>query len=122
MTTITPEEAVSLNNRYVHGLALKLAPAPGLAEDIAQQVFLEFWKKKDTWDLTKDVRPLLAGMTRNVARRCWREKVRGMSPELREFAEHVRLLSEEDDEDPEWYDEQEKSVIQGQFKQLQNSL
>jgi len=65
---------IEANTGFVHALALRLAPAPGLAEDIAQQVFLEFIAKAPQWDLTQDIKPLLAAMTPNVARHAWREK------------------------------------------------
>jgi DNA-directed RNA polymerase specialized sigma24 family protein len=38
----TVESIVATHAGFVHALALRFAPAPGLAEDIAQQVFLEF--------------------------------------------------------------------------------
>jgi RNA polymerase sigma factor (sigma-70 family) len=78
---------------FVRALALRLAPWPGLAEDIRQQVFLEFIEKAERWDLTRDVRPLLAGMTRNVALRAWREHTRTLPDQLRDLAEHIRDLA-----------------------------
>ena len=54
-------QLIEANTGFVHALALRLAPAPGLAEDIAQQVFLEFIAKAAQWDLTQDIKPLLAG-------------------------------------------------------------
>ena len=33
-------ELAKANKRFVHALSLRFAPAPGLAVDIAQQVFL----------------------------------------------------------------------------------
>jgi hypothetical protein len=50
------EQIVAAQGRFVRALALRLAPAPGLAEDIAQQVFLEFIAKANAWDLTSDTR------------------------------------------------------------------
>jgi len=70
-----------------------LAPAPGLAEDIAQQVLMEFVAKDERWDLDRDVKPLLATMTRHVALRCWRENTREMSAEIRGLAEHIRSVT-----------------------------
>ena len=78
---------------FVHSLAVRFAPWPGLADDITQQVFLEFINKADQWDLQRDVRPLLAAMTRNVALRAWREHTRTLPDQLRELAEHVRCLA-----------------------------
>ncbi len=59
----TLNQIIQDHGGFVRALALRLAPAPGLAEDIAQQVFLEFIAKSAQWDLSSDVRPLFAGMT-----------------------------------------------------------
>jgi RNA polymerase sigma-70 factor, ECF subfamily len=90
-------EVAGRHHGFVKTLALKLAPVPGVADDIAQQVFLEFIAKREKWDLEADVRPLLATMTRFVARRFWRERCRAMSPEMRALAEHIRELAETED-------------------------
>jgi RNA polymerase sigma-70 factor (ECF subfamily) len=102
-------ELVTAHGGFVRALALRLAPAPGLAEDIAQQVFLEFMTKAAEWDLTRDVQPLLAGMTRNVARRCWRERMRTLPEVQRELADHIRQLAES--RDTVWFGEEEKSIL-----------
>src|SRR5207244_5750506 len=93
---------------FVRALALRLAPAPGLAEDIAQQVFLEFIGKAAQWDLTSDVRPLLAAMTRNVGRRAWRDKTHELPETVRELADHIRELAES--REVTWFDDEEKSA------------
>lgn len=80
---------------FVKGLALKHAPWPGLAEDILQQVLVEFLAKAEQWDLGSDVRPLLATMTRNVALRHWRERTRELPEVMQRLADHVRQLAEE---------------------------
>lgn len=80
---------------FVMGLALKHAPWPGLAEDVLQQVFLEFIAKADRWDLDTDPKPLLATMTRHVAQRYWRERTREMPEMMRKLADHLRMLAEE---------------------------
>jgi RNA polymerase sigma-70 factor (ECF subfamily) len=90
---------------FVKGLALKHAPLPGLAEDILQQVLVEFLTKAEQWDLGSDVRPLLATMTRNVALRHWRERTRELPEVMRKLAEHVRQLAEERDAEPRYDDE-----------------
>ena len=87
-------EIVESHGSFVRTMAVRFAPAPGLADDIAQQVFLEFISKSDTWDLTRDVRPLFVGITRNVALRAWREYTRSLSPQSRDLAEHIRELAE----------------------------
>ena len=90
---------------FVKGMALKFAPWPGLVEDITQQVFLEFMAKEQQWDLEKDVRPLLATMTRHVALRQWRERTRTQPEVVQKLAEHVRQLAAERDRAPCFEDE-----------------
>lgn len=80
---------------FVKAMALKYAPWPGLTEDISQQVFLEFIAKEERWDLEKDLRPLLATMTRFVAMRLWRERTREKPDVIQKLAEHIRQLAEE---------------------------
>src|SRR5262245_44600786 len=109
-------ELLECHEHFVHSLALRLAPAPGLAEDIAQQVFLEFVAKAGQWDLDRDVKPLLAAMTRNVALRCWRDKTRAMSAEMRGLAEHIRALAE--GSDVEWYRPEEQAALRRCLEQL----
>ncbi len=94
-----------LHHDFVKSVALKHAPWPGLMDDITQQVFLEFINKQAEWDLTRDVRPLLATMTRFVALRQWREKTRQQSNVVQKLADHIRLLAEEEDVSPHYEDE-----------------
>jgi RNA polymerase sigma-70 factor (ECF subfamily) len=118
--TSAPENLVAelakANERFVHALALRFAPAPGLAEDIAQQVFLEFISKATEWDLTKDIKPLLAVMTRHVANRCWRERMRSLPEVQQAVAEHIRQLAE--GRDVSWFGEEEKSVLRRCLQRL----
>lgn len=104
------------HGQFVRALALRLAPFPGLAEDIAQQVFLEFISKADEWDLDEEVRPLLSTMTRHVALRCWRERTRAMSAEMRGLAEHIRQLAE--GSNVEWYRPEEQAALQQCLERL----
>jgi len=102
-------ELLAAHDAFVRALALRLAPAPGLAEDIAQQVFLEFLAKEAQWDLSQDIKPLLAVMTRNVARRCWRERMHALPEVQRELAEHICQLA--DSKDVAWFGEEEKTIL-----------
>jgi RNA polymerase sigma-70 factor, ECF subfamily len=90
---------------FVKGVALKYAPWPGLMDDIAQQVFLEFMSKETKWDLSTDARPLLATMTRHVAMRLWRERTRQQPEVVQKLAEHIRMLAEERDAPPRYEEE-----------------
>ena len=112
----TLNQLIEANAGFVHALALRLAPAPGMSDDIAQQVFLEFIAKAAQWDLTRDIKPLLAGMTRNVARRCWREKSHNMPEVVRELADHIRDLAE--NREVSWFDEEEKKALRRCLEKL----
>src|SRR5256885_15352355 len=105
------DQLIEANTGFVHALALRLAPVPGLAEDIAQQVFLEFIAKAAQWDLTQDIKPLLAGMTRNVARRCWRDKTREMPEQMRQLAEHIRELAAAATEESNRHGQEAKNAV-----------
>jgi RNA polymerase sigma-70 factor, ECF subfamily len=88
------ERLIRENMGFVHALATRYAPVPDLAQDVTQQVFLEFLKKQRDWDLSKDIRPLLSEMTRIVARRSWHQSCQHMTSQMRHLAEHVRQLAE----------------------------
>ena len=101
---------------FVKGVALKYAPWPGLMEDIAQQVFLEFMAKEEQWDLEKDLRPLLATMTRHVAMRLWRDRTKSRPEVVQKLADHIRLLAEESELPPRY--EEEVSLLRGCLQKL----
>ncbi len=109
-------QAFLAHHDFVKGVALKYAPWPGLVEDIAQQVFLEFLAKESQWDLSADVRPLLATMTRHVALRLWRERTRQQPEVVQKLAEHIRQLAEERDRPPRY--EEEIAVLKGCLAKL----
>jgi RNA polymerase sigma factor (sigma-70 family) len=88
------ERLIRQHMGFVHALAIRYAPAPDVAQDVTQQVFLEFLRKQEQWDLTKDIRPLLSEMTRIVARRSWQESCQQMTSQMRHLAEHIRQLAE----------------------------
>lgn len=94
---------------FVKGLAIYYAPWPGIADDIVQQVFLEFVTHQERWDLEKEIRPLLGVMTRNIARRFWREKIRNMPESLKQVAEHLEAASR-DTEPDECYDAKRRAL------------
>lgn len=98
-------QAFLSHHGFVKGMALRHAPLPGIADDILQQVFVEFLAKADQWDLESDLKPLLASMTRTVALRHWRNKTRDLPEVVRKLAEHVRMLAEERAAPPAYADE-----------------
>lgn len=110
------QAAIEANEPFVKALALKLAPLPGFAGDIAQQVFLEFIQKRDKWDLSQDLKPLLATMTRNVAQRYWRERCKAMAPEMVALVEEIKSLTEQ--EEVPWYSDEEKGALRNCLEKL----
>lgn len=90
---------------FVKGVALKYAPWPGLMDDIAQQVFLEFLANESKWDLTIDARPLLATMTRHIAMRQWRERTRQQPEVVQKLADHIHSLAQEREAHPRYEEE-----------------
>ncbi len=110
------DEFATAHRGFVCALALKLAPVRGAAEDIAQEVFLEFVAKAQKWDLSEDARPLLAAMTRNVAKRYWRTRARELSPATRELAK--RLRSGAAQIEIEWYGAEEKQALRSCLEEL----
>ncbi|MGL4400961.1 MAG: RNA polymerase sigma factor [Luteolibacter sp.] len=101
---------------FVKGVALKYAPWPGLMEDIAQQVFLEFMAKESKWDFSTDARPLLATMTRHIALRLWRERTRQQPETVQKLADHIRLLAEERESPPRY--EEEMGILRSCLQKL----
>ncbi|HBT75503.1 MAG TPA: hypothetical protein DEB39_00945 [Planctomycetaceae bacterium] len=82
---------------FVIRLANHYAPFPGMDEDILQQVFLEFIRKKDSFDVASsdaNVQGLLHSMIRIVAKRYWSERMRTQPETLRKIAEHVHGITE----------------------------
>lgn len=81
-------------------VAVRHAPSPSMTEDIAQQVFVEFLAKADSWDFSTDVRALLVAMTRNIARRCWRDEMKKQPEKLQALSQHIKsLVDEREDRD-----------------------
>lgn len=109
-------QAFLAHHDFVKGVALKYAPWPGLVEDICQQVFLEFLAKEERWDISRDLRPLLATMTRHVSMRLWRERTRQQPEVVQKLAEHIRQLAEEREAPPRY--EEEITVLRACLQKL----
>ncbi|MDR0335803.1 MAG: sigma-70 family RNA polymerase sigma factor [Planctomycetaceae bacterium] len=91
---------------YVKRLAVRQAPLHGICDDIVQQVFIEFTEKAEQWEISDDVRPLLAGITKKVVLSYWRDHSRHNRPDvLLKIAEHLRKLGD-DDPTPEQHEEE----------------
>jgi len=110
------EQLIRENMGFVYALAVRYAPIPDVAQDITQQVFLEFLKKQQKWDLSKDIKPLLSEMTRLVARRSWQESCQQMTSQMRLLAEHVRRLAESSHIEP--VQEEERAALRRCLEKL----
>ncbi len=110
------ERLIRQHMGFVHALAIRYAPAPDVAQDVTQQVFLEFLRKQEQWDLTKDIRPLLSEMTRVVARRSWQESCQQMTSQMRHLAEHIRQLAESSHLEP--IEEEETAALKRCLEKL----
>lgn len=81
-------------HHFVLGLAYHFAPFPELADDIANDVFMEFIENVSRWDLDSDIRPILVHLTKCAAIAHRRKQARECSENLLKIAEHVRLVAE----------------------------
>lgn len=90
---------------FVYRQARRFVPVPDLAEDVVQQVFVEFLKNPDQWDIQSDLRPLLTVITRRTAQRIWRERAKMLPDSLRQIAEFIRSELSDSPEDREQKEE-----------------
>ena len=70
------EQFVRENEAYTRSIALRLAPNPSDADDIAQEAYLVAVRRIADLDLEKDIRPWLAGVVRNLCRKAWEKSLR----------------------------------------------
>lgn len=93
---------VTAHQRVVRAFLGRIAPDPATADDLAQDVFLEFFQAIERADSTRAVRPYLLGIARNLARMAWRKQIvrREVSGEaLFEMLEgYTQRLLQSDDE------------------------
>ena len=77
-------------HRFVFRQARRAMPFPDLAEDVAQQTFVDFLAKADQWDLDRDLRPLLMTMVQRCARSVWRDRAKLLPESLQQIGEYVQ--------------------------------
>lgn len=72
--------------------ARRMAPDPNLVPDIVQQVYLEFLKdaRRKNWILHEEGKPLLYRITKNVARKIWRNRQKENPESLRKIGEFLQ--------------------------------
>ena len=77
-------------HRFVFWHARCLIPFPDLAEDVAQQVFVEFLSHTDRWNLEDDVRPILKTLVHRCAVAVWRDRAKTLPDALSQITEFVQ--------------------------------
>lgn len=92
------------NRRFLKGLAAYYAPLPDIADDIIQDVFLEFVTKAERWNMDDPVKVknLLGILTRQAAKRNWQKRRAVLSDILAKIADHVRQCAETNDQPPDF--------------------
>lgn len=81
---------------FIFRHARRCVPFVDMAEDVVQQVFVEFLKRADQWDLEADLRPLLLVITRRTAQTLWKKQAKMLPSSLLEIAEYIRTEFEND--------------------------
>ena len=88
MSNLQEAELFERHYDFVVHVAMRAAPQKELVYDLVHDVFVDFTRKRDQFDLGEDVRPLLAGMVRIAALK-FRESSRKQTISLRILAEMV---------------------------------
>jgi RNA polymerase sigma-70 factor, ECF subfamily len=71
------EAAFEAHKDAVYGFAWRMTGSAATAEDIAQDVFLTFWRQPDRFDPGRGaLRAFLLGVARNLALKRWRDEYR----------------------------------------------
>ncbi|MDO5581553.1 MAG: sigma-70 family RNA polymerase sigma factor [Planctomycetia bacterium] len=81
---------------YVQNVAIRNAPAKHLQGDIVNDAFIDFVAKADQWEYKDDLRPLLRAITENLAKKYWRNYLKGLPESMRKLAEHLQNFAEEE--------------------------
>lgn len=87
------------NIGLIQRIAIDTAPAYDLVGDIVNDVFINFVENAHRWDIQRDLRPVLVGITRNLAKRYWREFVKNSPERMRKIYEFLKMKRNEEYED-----------------------
>jgi RNA polymerase sigma-70 factor len=86
-------ELVSRYEVSVRLYAAKVAPSPDMADDVAQDAFVEMLKSLDRFDENGDFGLWMRGIVRNVARRAWDRLYRDRRIQRDSLAGYVEELA-----------------------------
>ena len=83
---------------YLRSVANKMAPDFSQADDLVQETLLVAMQKAETFDTSREIRPWLVGILRNLARRAWRRAMQEDKLKYDGLAEFMDQISEEPSE------------------------
>ncbi len=93
------------HRHYIKAVAMRYVPYSHLADEVVQQVYVDFISKADKWNFDGNIKSLLAVMTQNIARAYWKSESRNLPEKLQKIADFVRQIAENDDRQAEQYAE-----------------
>ena len=88
-------DLVQQHQAYVRALAVRLAPSAAEGDDVAQDAFLLLMRKRAEFDLTREVRPLLAAIVRNLAKQAWDRAIRDNRQRRDDLADYLDTVAED---------------------------
>ena len=91
------------HRHYIKAVALRYVPNSHLADEVVQQVYVDFVSKADKWNFDGNIKSLLAVMTQNIARAYWKTESRNLPVKLKKIAEFIQKIAENDDQQDEQY-------------------
>ena len=93
------------HRHYIKAVAMRYLPYSHLADEVVQQVYVDFVSKADTWNFDGNIKSLLAVMTQNIARAYWKSESRNLPEKLQKIAEFVQKIAEDDPVEADQYAE-----------------
>ncbi len=97
--------------------AVKVAPDPDAADDIAQDAFVIAIEQADKFDPSRDFLLWMKGIVRNLARREWRRRAADRV-QLVDFQEHVEMLASMPDEGDESFHHRRLEALRSCLERL----
>ncbi len=95
------ERFVREHSGYIRKLATVLAPNPSMADDLAQEAFIIAFRKAESFDDEREVRPWVAGILRNLCKKAWTRSIQSGAIFRDDLAEYLENLAAEPVELPE---------------------
>lgn len=84
------------HRHHIKAVAIRYLPYSHLADEVVQQVYVEFVSKAEKWNFDGNIKALLAVMTRNIAKAYWKTESRNLPEKLQKIAQHLQKIPEHD--------------------------